>query len=272
MLIKRLTFFILLISSFVFVFGLEDGYCVDFHVTSIEPSSVGQDEDFTVGIEIDNCGSKISEDIVFEITRYSEDINIKESLVSYVGEMSYSNSKRFLIYHMRSEPDAAFGEHVFSVKMTYGGNGFYFEKFGNFSVNVNVKEPELFVSGVRMIPEDVEKGDRAVMVIDVENSGSGVAKNVRAKIRGFAFPGSFDKYVGKIEAYESFPVRFVFDAKSSGIIYGDLVLSYEFAGEIVERVFPIEIYVFPKSGYGLWIGIAVVLVLAGGYYFFFRKK
>ena len=54
-------------------------YCVDAFVSSIDPTSVGINEDFTVGILIDNCGEGASpENITFELMETGPHISVKE--------------------------------------------------------------------------------------------------------------------------------------------------------------------------------------------------
>ena len=81
--IKRGVIFIFAILFLVsYASASQEGYCATAEITSINPSSIGADEGFTVGIVIDNCGDKIPENVIFEIIRHSEDIEIKEPFLS----------------------------------------------------------------------------------------------------------------------------------------------------------------------------------------------
>lgn len=253
------------------VLALEDGYCVSMEVTSINPSSVGADEDFTVGIEIDNCGSDLPDEVVFEITRFSDDIEIQESLVSSVGKMGYANSKRFLVYHMHSSPDAVSGKHVFETKLSYGNGDFMLEKESEFSVTVNTQEPDLAISRIYTNPDIVYSGEKVVLTVDVENAGNGEAKDVRVEIENFGIEGVMQKYLGRIEADENLPARFVFETRGEGIFEGDLRLSYKFGGEIKELRFPLKIQVFSREINKVWIVLPFLVFGVFGY-LLFRKK
>jgi len=50
------------LSSGVHAFA--DTMCVDFQVTDINPSSVEIGEEVTVGIQLDNCGSDLPENVI----------------------------------------------------------------------------------------------------------------------------------------------------------------------------------------------------------------
>ena len=64
------------------------GMCLEMQVTSINPSSVGADEDFTVGVEIESCGEEDPQNVVFEIIEHSEDRIINNPLRTEIGAMN----------------------------------------------------------------------------------------------------------------------------------------------------------------------------------------
>jgi hypothetical protein len=269
----KIIFLLIVISilSYSNVSAFQEGYCATAEVTSINPSSVGADEDFTVGIVIDNCGDKIPENITFEIIRPSQDISIKEPLVLNIGKMGYANSGRFILYNMRTSPDATPGEHLFETKLRYGGKDFYMEKEGNFSIIVNTQKPDLAISRIYTNPEVIKEGEKIILTIDIENAGNGEAKDVRVELENLELEGVKQKYLGKIESDENIPARFVFEGDKKGIYRGSIKISYKFAGENNELNFPIEIQVFSNgTNYFYIIGIILILGVLG--YFLYQKK
>lgn len=263
--------FVISILSYSGVSAFQEGVCATAEVTSINPSSVGADEDFTVGIVIDNCGDEIPENITFEITRHSEDIQIKESLLNHVGKMGYANSKRFILYNMRTSPDATPGEHIFETKLKYGNNNFYIEKENNFSVIVNTQKPDLTISRIYTNPEMISEGEKISLTIDIENAGNGEAKDVRVELENLGLEGVKQKYLGKIESDENMPARFIFEESKKGIYEGNIKVNYKFAGSDKELNFPIEIQVFSNGTNYIYI-ILIVLILGVLGYFLYQKK
>lgn len=265
------------ISIFVFLFLFNfisfssAEYCATTEITSISPSSIGSDEDFTVGIQIDNCGDELPENIIFEITRHSEDIEVKESLINFIGTMGYANSKRFILYHMHSTPNASPGEHIFETKLTYGGENFLEEIENNFSIIVNTQEPDLTISRIYTNPEIIYNGEKVILIIDVENAGNGEAKDVRVEIENLNLVGIKQKYLGKIQSDENLPARFVLEASKKGIFEGNIKLNYKFGGEIKELNFPLQIQIFSKGISKYWTTI-IILILGVLGYFLFEKK
>jgi hypothetical protein len=261
--------FLLLLLNYVS--AIDEGYCATAEITSINPSSIGAEEDFTVGIQIDNCGEKIPENITFEITRHSKDIEIKEPLINYIGKLGYSNSKRFILYHMHSSPDASPGKHTFETKLSYGAENFFIEEENNFSITINTENPDLTISGVYTTPEIIYENEKIILVIDVENSGEGDAKDVRIEIEDLNLQGIKQKYLGQIQSDESMPARFVFEENKKGIYNGNIKLNYKFGGEIKEINFPLKIQVFEKESNNI-LTFSVILILGVLIYFLLKKK
>jgi hypothetical protein len=138
---KKLIFGIIGVLLLLFmgsnVSALNEGRCVDVQVTDITPSSVEIGDELTVGIQLDNCGDELPENVHFEITRFSDDIIIKEPLiVEFDKPFGYSNSKRFNIYHLYVTNKATPGEYVFEYELTYGDDNSYALKEGDFSITV----------------------------------------------------------------------------------------------------------------------------------------
>lgn len=260
---------LVLVFSFSGVYALQDGMCVTSEITSINPSSVEPDEDFTVGILIDNCGTELPEDIVFEITSHSKDISIKESLVQEIGEMGYANSQRFIVYNMRTSKDITPGKHFFETELRYGDDIHSIEKESNFSITAINQEPDLTISRIYTNPEITYTNEKSTLIIDVENAGNGEAKDVRINIEDFDLDGAKLNYLGKINPDENVPARFIIEPEEPGIYEGNINLSYEFAGETRYLDFPFEIQVFEETN-NLFIYIGLVLVVILGY--FFAKK
>ena len=254
-----------------YVSSLEEGYCATVEITSINPSSIGADEDFTVGIQIENCGENLPENITFEIIRHSKDIEIKEPLITNIGKMGYANSQRFIIFNMHSSVDASPGEHIFETKLTYGGKDFFREKENNFSIIINTQKPDLTISGIYTTPEIIYAGEKIILIIDVENAGNGEAKDVRVEIENLNLEGIKQKYLGKIESDENLPARFILETNKEGIFEGDIKVNYKFGGDIKELNFPLKIQIFSKNMNPFWI-IALILILGIVGYFLFRKK
>lgn len=261
--------FLLLIAQPVF--ALEKGMCADAFVTGIEPVSVGPDEDFTVGIAVENCGLDLVKNITFEITRFSQEISIKEPLVQTIDSIEYNNLKRFFVYHMHTSPNIKPGEYHFETNLIYGKD-VPISKTDGFNVTVKSDEPELAVSGVKTGPERIFPNQDVILTAKVENSGKGAAKDVKVTADGINFEGVKESYIGKIEPDEELPARFVLKSGQPGEYDFNMTVTYRFANEEKQEVFPIKIYVFSEGKNYTWEIVAGIFVLLVVSFFFINRK
>lgn len=229
------------------------GTCVDAVITSINPSSVDVNEEFTVGIEINNCGDEIPDNITFEIKRFSPDISIQEPLVNNIGKLSYSNSKRFILYHMRTAQNIVPGTYLFEAELNYGSGDYSVRKQYNFEVTVKTETPELFISGVKTSPERITPNENVILTLKIENSGKGSAKSVKAILEGLNFEGVKEAYVGEIKADEELPARFVLKAGNSGDYNFSIKINYKSVGADESVSHQTSLHVFSSTSIFYWI-------------------
>ena len=262
------------LSSGVHAFA--DTMCVDFQVTDINPSSVEIGEEVTVGIQLDNCGSDLPENVHFEITRFSNDIIIREPLVvDFKKPFGYANSDRFNIYHLYVTDKATPGEYVFEYKLSYGGKDLSIEKEGNFSITVTSQESDLNIAYIKTEPILPKVGDEVTLTIRLENFGRGDANSVKAKV-DIPFFGIKESFLGELESGDDSSAVFTLVSDRSGVIDYDLIVTYkdDFGNKEFSESFELNIQENPRSNI-LTMGIAILLIaLIGGiiYYFKFRKS
>lgn len=134
--------------------------CVNAEVQEISPSSIGIDEEFTLGINLESCGTKTPEDITFEIISIPPDIIVTENLVTKVSKLTYSTSERYLIYHMRTTPDAKPGPHLIKMKLTYANKPVDTEKYYEVEIRVIGEDAEPRISSVKTNPGYIYEGEQ----------------------------------------------------------------------------------------------------------------
>jgi len=208
------------------VYAFEDTMCVDFQVTDINPSSVEIGEEVTVGIQLDNCGSELPENVYFEITRFSDDVIIREPLViDFDKPFGYANSKRFNIYHIYITNEATPGEYVFEYELFYGKNDFSIKKEGTFSITVTSQESDINIAYVKTEPILPKVGDEITLTIRLENFGRGDANSVKAKV-DIPFFGIKESFLGELEAGDDSSAVFTIVPDKSGVIDYNLNVTY----------------------------------------------
>jgi hypothetical protein len=237
-----------------------DVICASAQITDINPVILEANEDFIVGIQIDNCGEIIPENITFQITRHSPDIAIKDPLVTYIDRLGFSNSKRFITYHLRTSASPIPGEHVFEAKLTYGKGDLTLTENYSFSVFVESDAPELVLSGIKTNPDRINPDQDVILTLKVQNSGDGTAKDVRVKLENLDFQGVKDTFLGEMSPKDELPARFVL--RSNDIGEKDFIIKvyYTFAGENIVEQFPASIQVFEQNKNDLYWIIPLALV------------
>lgn len=252
---------------------VKSDYCVDAVVTDISPTSIGVDKEFTVGVLIDNCGDKNSENVSFELLDIGPEIKVKEPLIKDIGEMGYANSDRFLVYHMKTSSDIVPGEYVINYKLIYYGATLIHQKTGNFSVTVIADEAKLSLASVKTNPVLVKEGDTTELTIRVENYGNGNANSLKVSLE-HPFEGIQESFIGTLDADEDGPAVFTFVAGKNGIYKIPITISYkdDFGEHILEKEISLSILKKDTN----WFMTLFILIILGifGYalYYLWEKN
>jgi len=272
---KKVFLFLIFVFLLQVVSALESGYCVKAEVTDINPSSVNIDEEFTVGVQVENCGEENPGFVEFEIINPSKHIAIKEPLLTEISSLGYANSERFLLYHMRTSSEAKAGEYVLNTKLRYGDEKrtFSFSKEYNISITVIGEEAELGIASVKTNPVLPYEGDTVELTMRIENYGDGTANSVRVKTE-HEFKGVRENFIGTLDAEEDGPAVFTFIASEAGEFELPVEISYQddFGKHTVETSASI-IILERKVNWGVIVGIIIILVLVSLFvYYYFRNK
>jgi hypothetical protein len=221
--------------------------CLRAVVEDINPSSVGMDEEFTVGISLENCGSQIPEEITFAIISIPPDIIVTEGLVAYIPKFVYQNSERQLIYHMRTTPDANPGSHIIKMKLTYGNKDAVRTAYYEVEVVVTGEHAEPRISSVITNPEYIYDGDSVDLKLIIDNFGKSIAKSVSVRL-DHDFKGIKNTTIGTLGLNSSQTALFKFKANRTGEFEIPVIIEYEddFGKQMDE--YDIKITVLDKKG------------------------
>ncbi len=217
-----------LISIFLFllvlspVLALEKGFCVNSEITDISPSSIGVNKEFTVGIQIENCGDVKPEYVSFELLNPPTDITIKEPLIINISKLYYGNSERFILYHMKTSKKAVSGTYVIKTRLIYENT----IKNGEISFDIIGDEAELSIASIKTSPVLPYKGDTIELILRIENFGDGTANAVKIYTE-HPFQGIKESFLGTLEPDEDGPAVFTFIAKKSGEFEIPVKISYK---------------------------------------------
>ncbi|MBP2029490.1 hypothetical protein J2755_000410 [Methanohalophilus levihalophilus] len=200
--------------------------CVKAEIKELSPSSVGIDEEFTLAIDLESCGTKAPEGITFEIISIPSDIVVIEDLVTTIDEFSYPTSERHLVYHMRTTPDANPGPHIIKMKLTYDNKELETTKYYEVDVRVTGEDAEPRVSSITTSPEYIYEGDTVDLTLGIENYGEAIAKSVSVRV-DHDFEGIKNSTIGTLGLNGSQTALFKFKANASGEFRIPVTIEYE---------------------------------------------
>ncbi|AKB37759.1 hypothetical protein MSSAC_3169 [Methanosarcina siciliae C2J] len=221
--------------------------CVNAELQEISPSSIGIDEEFTLGINLESCGTKTPEDVTFEIISIPSDIIVTENLVTKVSKLTYSTSERYLIYHMRTTPDAKPGPHLIKMKLTYANKPVETEKYYEVEIRVIGEDAEPRISSVETSPEYIYEGDTVDLRLGIENYGEAIAKSVSVNL-DHDFKGIKTSSIGTLGLNESQTALFKFKANRSGEFEIPVIIEYEDDFGKQKNEYDINVTVLDKKG------------------------
>jgi hypothetical protein len=249
------------------------GYCVTAEVSDISPSSIGVNEEFTVGVQIENCGSKPPEYVSFELLNPPIDITIKEPLIINISELYYGNSERFITYHMKTTDDAQPGTHLIKTRLSYGRTQFPVIKNYNITIDVIGDEAELSIASLKTSPVLPRKGETVELTMRIENTGDGTAKSVEVYM-DHPFQGSKQSFIGALDSDEDGPAILTFIVDESGEFEFPVNISYkdDFGTNEIKTNVSLNV-LKKKSNIGIIILVILILAVFGaGIYYYIKTK
>lgn len=217
----------ILLFSLVLPFILaSEVLCVTAEVSDIIPSSIGIGKEFTIGIHIENCGEKIPQNVSFEILGLPEYISVKEPLITEIPKIIYSNSERFLVFHMKVDNEAKSGTHIIKTRLSYSSGRVEIIKDEEISIDVIGDEAELSIASIKTSPVLPYKGETVELTLRIENFGDGTANAVKV-YANHSFEGIKESFIGTLDSNEDGPVVFTFIPKKAGDFEIPVKISYK---------------------------------------------
>jgi len=255
---KRLA---ILVSIFLFsilvpsILALNTGVCVTAEVSDISPSSIGVNKEFTVGIQIENCGDKIPGPVSFELLNPPTDILIKEPLILNISKLYYANSERFITYHMKTSEDIISGTYIIKTRLSYEDR----IKNGEISIDVIGDKAELSIASIKTDPVLPYKEDIVELTLRIENFGDGTANAVKVYTE-HPFNGVKESFIGTLLNDEDGPAIFTFIADKYGEFEIPVKINYkdDFGDQEIQS--QINITILKKEiNWGLIIFVIVLI-------------
>jgi len=254
----------------VFLIGFVNAaFCVTAEVSDISPSSIEVGEEFTVGIQIENCGSENPGLIYFELLNPPIGLTIKEPLTIDISELNYANSERFITYHMKVNEDASPGTYVIKTKLIYGG------AIKNYNITFDVigDEAELGIASLKTSPVLPKKGETVELTMRVENTGKGTAKSVEVFV-DHPFQGLKQSFIGALDSDEDGPAILTFIVDEPGEFDFPVTISYydDFGKNEIKTNVNLNVLKKETNIRAIIFTILIIAVFGWGIYYFRKTK
>lgn len=267
-------FIIMLMGLPITTADINEGQFLNAVVQDISPSSVGVNEEFTIGINLESNGTEPPTNVKFEITDLPPDIIVIENLSTYMPIFTYADSKRQIIYHMRTTPNTKPGVHVIKTKLTYGYGGAIVISFYDIQIIVRGGYAKPRISSVKIDPALPYEGDTVELTMRVENSGNSAINSVKAHF-DHPFNGPKEAFIGTLDPIEDGPAVLTFIANKSGDY--NLPVTINYSDEYDEKHIKnnISVSVLQKNnsiGIYTFIALLFVIIAALGYYSYKKIK
>ena len=272
---KQLIYFSLFVILFILPFSnaLKENQCVTAEITDISPSSIGIGEEFTIGVQIENCGSIMPEFVSFELINPPADITIKDSLIINISKLYYGNSERFILYHMRTNDNAIPGTHVIKTRLSYGQTQSFTTKNSNITFEVIGEKAEINIASIKSSPVLPVEGETVELTLRVENSGEGTAKSLKV-FADHPFQGVKQAFIGTLESDEDGPAVFTFITETPGEFEFPVIISYydDFGEKEFKTTINVNILKKKSNITNIIIAVIILAIIGWGIFYFFKVK
>ncbi|MEI7434278.1 MAG: CARDB domain-containing protein [Methanomicrobiales archaeon] len=237
------------------------------------PASVMPGNDFNATVSLANNGQLSASNLQVTVTTSNPSITPKTPGTYHIEKLGPGEQKN-LYMEFSTDKKSPLGISPVNLVIDYQNpDGTFTRQVETLGVNIR-GQAQLDISQITTDPARISKGDQFTLYIRVENTGTDDAKSVNAKI-DLPLPGTKEAFVGKIEPNNDAPAPFNLQADRSGDIPYILVLEYTDDYGPHQAQQELHLNVYNKDSTPVIIGAVILLILAGGFaYWFlvFRKK
>ena len=184
-------FIVLLLSSAVFAasakqaaqYGLQinSPYLV-VNLLNQEPDSVEPGEIVTLKFQIQNNGTATTDDVLVELLpSYPLSIYDSKNIIN-IGKLraGLSGSDALIVeFKLKVDENAVEKEELVDVRVTYGT---FVRTYEDFPVDIQTRDVELVVRGIRTEPELVSPGEDFKLKLTLSNNADSLLRNVNVKL------------------------------------------------------------------------------------------
>jgi len=237
------------------------------------PPSVIPGDDFNATVSLTNEGQLAASNLQVTVNTSNPSITSKTPGTYHIEKLGPGEQKT-LDMEFSTDKKSPLGISPVNLVIDYQNpDGTFTRQVETLGVNIR-GQAQLDISQVTTDPVRISKGDQFTLYIRVENTGTDDAKSVNANI-DLPLPGTKEAFVGKIEPNNDAPAPFNLQADRSGDIPYILTLEYTDDYGPHQAQQELHLNVYNRDSTPVIIGAVILLILAGGFAYWFlvlRKK
>jgi len=237
------------------------------------PPSVIPGNDFNATVVLSNDGQLSASNIQVTVNTSTPSITSKTPGTYHIEKLGQGEQKTIEM-DFSTDKKTTQGINPINLVIDYQNPDGTFQRQVE-TLGVRVRgQAQIDISQITTDPARISKGDQFTLFIRIENTGTDDAKSVNAKI-DIPLSGTKEAFIGKIEPNNDAPAPFNLLADRSGDIPYTLTIQYEDDYGPRQEQQLLHLNVYTKDSTPLIIGIVILIILAGGFaywFFVFRKK
>jgi len=225
------------------------------------PASVNPGDEIPVTLTMRNDGQLLADDVTLKITNVSSSVAPKTTDLFHLGTLN-SGEQKVVTITLLSDKDAAIGLVRVPVTISYNSlDGTPISQQTGIDIMMRGKAELGFVS-VDTSPPRLTENTPFDLTIRIENTGTGEAKQVSAKI-DLPAEGTKEAFIGKIKPGNDAPAVFLLEGLKGGNYPYTLNITYTDDMGIHTLTRQMNMRVTPADNSGTIIFVLVILVILG---------
>jgi len=226
------------------------------------PASVNPGDEIPVTLTIRNNGQLLADDVTLKIVNATSSVAPKTTDLYHLGTLN-AGEQKVLAITLLSDKDAAIGLIRVPVMISYNSlDGTPVTQQTGIDIMMKGRAELGFVS-VDTSPPRLTENTPFDLTIRIENTGTGEAKQVSAKI-DLPAEGTKEAFIGKIKPGNDAPAIFLLEGLKGGNYPYTLTITYTDDMGLHTLVRQMDLRVTPADSSGTILFVLVILVILGG--------
>lgn len=234
------------------------------------PDGVNPGDDIATSVDIRNEGLSRADQVTVMVNSSSRSITPKTPGTYHLGTLLRGeNATLDMVFF--SDKQAPLGLNPLLLTISYASaDGTLTSQSETLGIRLKGRA-DIGIASLSTDPARIRSGDPLSLVVRIENTGTDTANSVKASI-DLPFTGSTEAFVGRIEPKNDAPAVYALQAGEPGTYTYNLSVQYEDDYGVHTQEETLRLTVLSGNSLGPVIAILILVLVAAGVYWYFRKK